>query len=151
MSLEATIAENTSAIRELIAALLKSPAAPEPSRGVAPAVMAAALDATDKAEKKKEVKPKAAAENPTTPSATTAPGSEAEASQPATTSAPTTAAPAAKVELVRVQQALMALSKAKGRDAVIEVLGRFGAPRGSDIDPADYPAALAAFEEAARG
>lgn len=124
MSLEVAIAENTAAIRDLIAALSKAPAIPaaEPKAEPAP-----------KAEKPKpelQLEPKVEEQKP-----------EPKAEEPK--------AAAAAVDYADVQAAILTLNRARGRDVVLEVLGRFNATKGPELDPADYEAALDALREEA--
>lgn len=121
MSLEATIQENTAAIRELIAAIAKG----LPVTGA----QVAAVVAEAPAEVAKEKPP--------------APKTEAKAETPA----PAEEAPKlATYEDVR--KAINDLAKAKGRDAVVGVLGQFGAAKGPDVKPEQYAAFVVAAHEA---
>lgn len=128
MSLEATIAENTAAIRDLIAALAKAPAGYVEVPDLAPAP-------APKTEKPKAEPAPAAAEKPK--------------AEPKTEPKPE--AKPAGVEYAEVQTAILALNKAKGRDVVLEVLGRFGATKGPELDQADWSMAIDALKAAANG
>lgn len=115
MSLEIAIQENTSALRELIAAISKG--IPTTSTQLA-AVIAEAPVKVEETGKAKE------------PEVTAA-------------SAPVTAT---IVDYEAVKKATLELSKAKGREATVAVLKRFGAEKAPDLKPeqyADYVAAAA--------
>lgn len=131
MSLELAITENTNAIRDLIAAI---------SNGLhaTPAQVAAVVkEAKPKAEKKQEaVKPEAAS-TPTTAEEPAALEAKAETSE---------AKPAATYD--DAAKAITSLAKAKGRDAAMAVLAKFGAAKLPDVKPEDFAAVIAASMEA---
>lgn len=134
MSLEATIQENTAAIRELIAKLTTGPAL----AGVAPA--------TPKADKPAPDRGRASAQAGPTPEQIKA------GAKPGVEPAPEAKTPAYE----DVSKAVLALAKDKGRDVAVEVLSRFEhkdkpgvkADNGKNLKPADYGAFIKAAAEA---
>ena len=124
MSLEQALADNTAAIRELIAAM--RPAAPATVTAVVQAITAPAADTS----KIVLIEPdeKAAPEVPYTMPAL----------QPreAVVEAP------AAIEYAQVAQAIIDSFKVD-RTKVIAALGKFGAKKGPELKPADYAAFLA--------
>lgn len=148
MSLEAAIAENTSAIRELIAALsagtaTQKTAAPEnPTRAAQPAShadtprtaeAAAAVAPTSKARRSEAAPPAAAAP---TPAEAADAGTAPDASAGATPS------------FDEVRTAMLGLGKVKGRAAVAEMLAEFGVTRLPEIKPDQYGAMAQAIAKA---
>ena len=129
MSLEQALAENTAAVRELIAALKNSPL---PVSFAEPVKVAAApVEEKPKAEAKKPVEKAVVTEpaaTPTTAEVSAAPESKASESEPAPS-------------LEEVTVAFKALVGTKGRDAAIELLAEFGAARLGEL-PADKYAAF---------
>jgi len=124
MSLEQALADNTAAIRELIAAM--RPAAPATVNAVAQAITAPAADTSKIVLVKKDEK--AAPEVPYVMPAL----------QPreAVVDAP------AAIEYAQVAQAIIDSFKVD-RAKVIAALGKFGAKKGPELKPADYAAFLA--------
>jgi hypothetical protein len=136
MSIEQALAENTSAIRELIAAL----------RAGIPTTAAQVAAVADEAP--------ALAQPEATP-ATEAPAAVSDAAEHGKTAAQAVKAldghankpaPAATYENARA--AMLSLSKEKGRDAVVAVLSAFGVQKLPDLEPEHYDALVAKVEEA---
>lgn len=115
MSLEAAIAENTAALKLLTEAI-------HAGRAAAAAKQAAPAPAGGAA-----LPPKAAAE----------------AAQREKPPAPPAAAGAAAITYDQVKTAVNALAKAKGRDAVIAALAKFGLAKATDAKPEQWPDLLA--------
>lgn len=152
MSLEATIQENTNAIRELIAALSRG--VPVAASTVAAVVEQAKTEPTadaakaDTKAKKTEVKTEKAAEAP-----------KAEESKPETLTQ-MTATEAVKALDGRANRpddaptyqatadAVTKLARTKGREAAVAVLTKFGAAKLPDVKPEQFAAVIAACEEA---
>lgn len=139
--LEQVIAENTNAIRDLIAALAKG--VPTTAAQVAAVVAEAPAEApaaTAKPEKKTTA-PKVTAEKPEPTTQMT--GAEAEkaldghANQPK--DAPT---------YQDAADAVTRLARTKGRDAAIAVLKQFDAAKLPDVKPGQFAAVIAACEKA---
>lgn len=132
MSLEATIQENTAALRDLIAVLAKG------ATPTAAQVEAVATEA--KAEKASAKKTQAAAtQELPTPTAS----DNSASSSPAT--------PAAEPELQATNPtyqdaagAITKLSRTKGRDAAVALLTKFGAAKLPDVKPEQFAAVIAA-------
>ncbi len=135
MSLEAVIEANTSAIRELIEAI---------KTGVPTTAAQVAAVATEATPAKSESKPakaeKAEATNITEP--------KTEAVKVGEKAAATTGQPAPSYK--EASEAIVALSKGKGRDAAVAVLNKFGVSKLPDLDPSRFAdiidAAKAALE-----
>jgi FtsZ-interacting cell division protein ZipA len=140
MSLEATIAENTAAIRELIAAISKG--IPTTAAQVA-AVVDEAPAAEKKTSTKKSTKPSMFDEQ------TEAPKSEQAAAtpEPKADAAPA-AAEAKAVTYADAAAAITKLSREKSRDAALAVLGKFGAAKLPEVKPEDFAAVIDAANEA---
>lgn len=153
MSIEQALAENTSAIRELIAAIKAG--VPTTAAQVAAVVTEAKAtpcaghDAeTAKAETKatktkKETAQATVANNgaSSTPENTSA-SADAAAQEPAAEDPATSAA--ASVSYEDVKKAIIKLSQAKGRDAVVATLAKFGANAGPQLKPEQYAEFIAA-------
>lgn len=124
MTLEAAIAENTSAIRELIAALANGTptTAAQVEKVVKEAKPAKATVATNGASSTQEPS------SPLAAAAAPEPAPAAETPQPG----------AASVTYEEVKKAIFALAGKKGRDAVVATLKTFGAEKGTDLKPAQY-------------
>lgn len=143
MSLEATIAENTAALRELISAIKAG--VPTTAAQVAAVVEQAPQQPTETAEARapEAARPTTKAKN--TPAAATAP-----APQPSTATdagASTDAAPALTYQ--DAATAVTNLAKAKGRDTAVAVLGKFGAAKLPDVKPEQFADVVKACKEAA--
>ena len=124
MSLEQALADNTAAIRELIAAM--RPAAPATVTAVVQAITAPAADTS----KIVLIEPdeKAAPEVPYT--------------MPALQPREVVAEAPAAIEYAQVAQAIIDSFKVD-RTKVIAALGKFGAKKGPELKPTDYAAFLA--------
>lgn len=120
MTLEAAIQENTSAIRELIAAISKG----VPTTTAQVAAVVAEAPKTDKSAK--------AVTEPEAPA-------KPETAAPATSQAASDSAPAASAPTYEeVKHAIVKLSGSKGRDAVVSLLSEFGAGKGPDLKPEQF-------------
>jgi hypothetical protein len=143
MSLEATIAENTAALRELIAAIKAG--VPTTAAQVAAVVEQATDKPTTpaKAEAPEAAKPTTKAKN--TQAAATAP-----APQPstATDAGASTDAAAPAPTYQDAAAAVTNLAKTKGRDAAVAVLTKFGAAKLPDVKPEQFADVIAACAEA---
>lgn len=138
MSLETVIAENTAAIRELIAALANG--VPTTNQQVQAVVEEAKAEKPAKAKKAEAPKQEAEPE----PAATPEPKAE-----PAAAAAE--AEPKAQAEASTYQDAASAitkLSRAKGRDAAVALLAQFGASKLPEVKPEQFADIIAAAEEA---
>lgn len=124
MSLEQALADNTAAIRELIAAM--RPAAPATVTAVVQAVTAPAADTSSII--LIEPEEKAAPEVPYT--------------MPALQPREVVVEAPAAIEYAQVAQAIIDSFKVD-RTKVIAALGKFGAKKGPELKPADYAAFLA--------
>ena len=140
MSLEATIQENTNAIRELIAAI---------KAGVPTTAAQVAAVVT-------EAKPTTAAKETTAKKTTPAEKAEPAPTQP-TAEAVAAAAPEKKDEpseqaatpnYQATADAVTKLARTKGRDAAVAVLTKFGAAKLPDVKPEQFAAIIAACEKA---
>ncbi|MBU0593340.1 MAG: hypothetical protein KKH74_06330 [Gammaproteobacteria bacterium] len=137
MSIEQALAENTSAIRELIAALSNG----IPTTGAQVDAVVAEAPAS-----KAEAKKPAAAEKPAPSSGTT--------SESAASSAPSASGePPVKLDYDAIKKPFLALVNKKGRDAAAKLLANFGVDAGkggklSDIPTEKYADVLAAIETA---
>lgn len=140
MSLEATIQENTNAIRELIAAI---------KAGVPTTAAQVAAVVT-------EAKPTQAAKESTAKKTTPAEKAEPAPTQP-TAEAVAAAAPEKKKKAEPSEQvatpnyqatadAVTELAREKGRDAAIAVLTKFGASKLPDVKPEQFAAVIAECE-----
>jgi hypothetical protein len=158
MSLEATIQENTNAIRELIAAIKSG--VPTTAAQVAAVVTEAKTTPcaghgaeTAKEEGKAKPEKETAAKN--------AAATEAAASTQSTAEAGADAAQEKKADnseasdkaaevpaYPSVVSAINKLAQGKGRDAAVAVLSKFGVTRGPELKPEQYAAVIAACEEA---
>lgn len=147
MSLEQTIADNTAAIRELIAAIKAgvptteaqvaavaaeaAPLSPQPSRASAKADQA-------------QVSNNSASSTPSAPS-------PAEAAAPPKT-APAADSPmatgAASVTYVQIAAAAQELMKTRGRDAFVAILQQYDAAKATDVKPERWPDFLLAIQTA---
>lgn len=128
MSLEQALAENTAAIRELIAALSTNPVAapaPAPEETRKPETVAVA----DAEPEKKKPEAKKETEKEKTP-------------EPAPENAPE------QPTYQETAAAITKLSRAKGREAAVAVLQSFGAEKLPEVDPSQFSAVLAAVQEA---
>ena len=145
MSLEATIAENTAALRDLIAAIGKG--IPTTHAQVAAVVAEAKPEATAK-------KPDGAAQTAETkPTATTAAAesSQSVAAETGMTAAQATEALNGHADAPTYQDAanaINALAKAKGRAAAVAVLAAFGAAKLPDVKPEQFADVIAAAQKA---
>jgi len=158
MSLEATIQENTNAIRELIAAIKAG--VPTTAAQVAAVVTEAKTTPCaghDAETAKEEGKP----EKETTAKKTTAAATEAAASTQSTAEAGAGAAQEKKADnseasnkaaevpaYTTVVSAINKLAQGKGRDAAVAVLSKFGVTRGPELKPEQYAAVIAECETA---
>ena len=147
MSLEATIAENTAALRDLIAAIGKG--IPTTHAQVAAVVAEAKPEATAK-------KPDGAAQTAETkPTATSAAAEQAAREAAAAAAAQATEAlnghadkPADAPTYQDAANAINALAKAKGRAAAVAVLAAFGAAKLPDVKPEQFADVIAAAQKA---
>lgn len=150
MSLEATIQENTNAIRELIAAISKG--MPVAASTVA-AVVEQGKTTTEKAVTTKKSDVKTASSQPGAEQKSEAPKGDAQGTaEPAadnTAPADGGAVNGTAATYSDAAAAVTALAKAKGRDAAVAVLKDFGAAKLPDIKPEDFAAVIAACEKAA--
>lgn len=129
MSIETLLADNTAAIRELIATLK------------AQAYVEASQPATTKpAPAKAEPKPKAETKPAPTPVVEDTPEAHA-----------TPADPETLVSLDEVKAAVLKLAATKGRDAAVGVLQSFGAAKAPELKPEQYAPALDALTKAMAG
>lgn len=142
MSLEATIQENTNAIRELIAAIQAG--VPTTAAQVAAVVTEAATDklaetVKEEAPAKKPTTAKKAEPAPTQPTAeaVAADAPEQKAEPSAQGAAPTYQATA---------DAVTSLARTKGREAAVAVLTKFGASKLPDVKPEQFAAVIAECE-----
>jgi hypothetical protein len=134
MSLESAIAENTAALRELIAQLAKG--LPTSAAQVAAVVEQSKVEeetfvSDTKAAKAAADKKAAAAKADAAKKA-----KDAEAAAAATPEPKDDDAPA--IELQQVIDVTLALGKAGKRDKLVELLGEFGAAKSSLLDPSDF-------------
>ena len=149
MSLEATIAENTAALRDLIAAIGKG--IPTTHAQVAAVVAEAKPEATAK-------KPDGAAPTAATPPIETTAAVESSQSVAAETGMPAAQAAEAlnghandDVAAPTYQDAanaINAVAKAKGRAAAVAVLAAFGAAKLPDVKPEQFADVIAAAQKA---
>jgi hypothetical protein len=141
MSLEAVIQENTNTMRELIAVwskLNKQAIAIDQSAAV-DTVVAAGTPVVAKPEKV------AKAETKTTKTETKA--SEPE-TKPVEAKTQPAAADAPAIAIADVNAAIIALAKAKGRDAAVAVLGTFGVAKAPELKAEQYADVVAAAKKA---
>ncbi|MFZ6767789.1 hypothetical protein ACO0LM_11965 [Undibacterium sp. Di26W] len=140
MSLETVIQENTTAINSLIALLSSGVIAA--SSG---AVETSAPPADTKPEATKKVKDKAAKTGESTNTSTDTANAKSDAATDKKQEAETgTDTPAIAYEVA--QKKILEAAKEKGREAVVELLGNFGATKGTDLKPAQYAPVIAAIE-----
>ena len=132
MSLEIALAENTAAIRELIAKLSSGPVIAQDVQAEKPAATTKATKAT-----KADPKPEAAPSSEPTPTAS-------DNSQPSSTESneasenvqsETTEQSTAQPTYEDAKAAVLNLGKVKGRQATLDVLSRFGAAKLPDVKP----------------
>lgn len=149
MTLEAAIAENTAAVRELIAQLRSGTALQQPTAEAIDANIKAlnAAQAQEAAAPKPTPAAKPAAPAPTPPTAE-APASapSPRANEPA--DPPSAEAHADAPDYAATARAINTLVKAKGRQAAVDVLASFKASTLKDVQPAQYAAVIAACEGA---
>lgn len=105
----------------------------------------AAKPAKAKPEPKVEAKPEAAEGNVAAASSAPAPqaASAASSTEPAQPAADTPA-----IAIAEVNAAIIALAKAKGRDAAVAVLGTFGVAKAPELKVEQYAAVVAAAKKA---
>lgn len=139
MTLEAAIAENTAAVRELIAQLRSGTALQQPSAEEIDANIKALNAAQEAAAPKPTPAAKPAAPAPTPPTA------EAPASAPSPKANEPADPPSAETpDYATTAKAVNALVKASGRQAAVDVLASFGAATLKDVQPSQYAAVIAA-------
>ncbi len=133
MSLENAIAENTAALKQLIAALNASAVA-----ATAAFIPGALVDlATD-----------AAASTPATTKPATKPAPVAKPVEAKATPAKADDETVA-IEYSQVSEAIMSMVRAKGKPAAVALLGEFNVTKGTDLKAEQYAAFLARAEELA--
>lgn len=140
MTLEAAIAENTAAVRELIAQLRSGTAPVQPSVEEIDANIKALNAAQEAAAPKPTPAAKPAAPAPTPPTAE----APASAPSPRANEPPSPPAAAEALDYATTAKAVNALVKASGRQAAVDVLASFGAATLKDVQPAQYAAVVAA-------
>ena len=142
MTLEAAIAENTAAVRELIAQLRSGTALQQPTAEAIDANIKAlnAAQAQEAAAPKPTPAAKPAAPAPTPPTAE----APASAPSPRANEPPSPPAAAEALDYATTAKAVNALVKASGRQAAVDVLASFGAATLKDVQPAQYAAVVAA-------
>lgn len=130
MSLEAVIQENTNTMRDLIAVWSKLNA------------QAKAIDKSDAVDTGTpvEAKPEKAAKAKAEPKVE-APVEQAAQPEPAAADAPA-------IAIADVNAAIIALAKAKGRDAAVAVLGTFGVAKAPELKVDQYADVVAATKKA---
>ena len=131
MSIEKLIAENTAALRELTAALLKHPV----QQDLPLAELRTELRTETQAvlqEAKAETK---AGKSKTTAPASSAPAPAVEETAPA---APATEQAASDIDLPKVVEVTLALGKAGKRAQLVELLEGYGVPKSSQLDPSQF-------------
>lgn len=130
--LETVIAENTVAIRDLIATIAKG-------LPTSAAQVAAVVDPAPKETTKKQVKAtvtnNGASSTPETPPFASA---DAAAQGPAPVADSPSAPGAVSVTYDDVKAAILKLSNVKGRDAVLALLKPFGAAKGPELKPEQF-------------
>lgn len=144
MSLEIALAENTAAIRELIAKL--STGAIIPQDAEKPAVTKTTKEATGTAKKD------AAQSSEPTPTVSDNSACSSTESQPADTNEkpePTEQSTAPTYEDAKT--AVLKLGKVKGRQATLDALSRFGASKLPDVKPESFADLIALVEEVIAG
>lgn len=137
MSLEATIQENTAALRDLIAVLANG-ATPTAAQ-VAAVVTEAKAEKVEKSAKKTQA---AATQESPTPTA-----SDNSASSLSATQEPDAAAPTYQ----DAAGAITKLSRTKGRDAAVALLTKFGAAKLPDVKPEQFAEVIQAATAAMEG
>jgi len=137
MSLEAVIQENTNTMRELIAvwSKLNKQAVAIDKSDAGDTVVAAGTPVVAKPEKAAKAKAEPKVEAPIEKAP------EPVAEQPAAADAPA-------IAVADVNAAIIALAKAKGRDAAVGVLGKFGVAKVPELKPEQYADVLAAVKAA---
>lgn len=134
MSLEIAIAENTAAIRELIAKLSTGAVIPQDTATDKPATTAKNTKA------KTDPKPDAAqSSEPTQTASDNSASSSTESNEASATEQPTYQEVAALITKV---------SRTVSREAAVELLDGFGAKRGPDLKPEQFADVVAACEKA---
>jgi len=138
MSLEAVIQENTNTMRELIAVWSKLNGAAKAidakvEAGDGVTITAAGKPVAEVKPTKTKAEPKVEAPIEKAP--------EPVAEQPAAADAPA-------IAVADVNAAIIALAKAKGRDAAVGVLGKFGVAKVPELKPEQYADVLAAVKAA---
>lgn len=128
MSLEQAIHENTAAIRDLIAAI---------SKGV-PVTPAQVQAVVQEAAPEKKSSPSEKSSDKVTKSQAVATAAEQVGSTPSETSAPASAPAAADITLADITTVVLALGKAGKRDALVKLLGEYGVPKASALDPSKF-------------
>jgi hypothetical protein len=156
MSLEQALADNTAAIRELIAAMSNGQvAAPKPAQAPAPASGPATAKAGAAPGKTAAAKTPAAASAETAPAAetaattpqeTVAEGKPAAAASAPATPAASTASSSAPVEYPVLQKAVFALA-GKSREAAAAVAASFGVKTFKELPADKWGEALGAVQE----
>lgn len=139
MSLEIALAENTAAIRELIAKLSTGAAIPQDAVVDKPADKPATTAKNTKATKT-DPKPDAAqSSEPTQTVSDNSASSSTESNEASATEQPTYQEVAALITKV---------SRTVSREAAVELLDGFGAKRGPDLKPEQFADVVAACEKA---
>jgi hypothetical protein len=147
MSLELAIEQNTSAIRELIAALLanKAPQVTEAVTGVVSGITEAEIAESAKptnAKKEHAEKPQATVGDNGASGTTTSSQSDA------ATNTGTTEATARVVQYPEVAKAITAYVATHGREATVKLLASFSVKTGKELKPEQYADVLAACSKA---
>ncbi|NYT44583.1 hypothetical protein H0A64_07050 [Alcaligenaceae bacterium] len=135
MSLEIALAENTAAIRELIAKLSTGATIPQDTQAEKPATTAKNTKATK-----------------TDPKSDAAPASEQ--TQPASDSSSSSSSESTatgNASYDDAKAAVLRLSKEKGREAAVDALSRFGVTKLPDLDKDSYGALVDLVEEVLAG
>lgn len=138
MSLEAVIAENTAALRELIAALANG-------LPTSAAQVAAVVKETKAEEDTSEADAAAAKKAKATKDAATAAAAKKADAKAAAEANTDDLAGGGEIVLQQVIDVTLALGKAGKRAELVELLGEFGAEKSSKLDPSDF----ASFHEKA--
>lgn len=147
MSLELALAENTAALKALLAHLQSGTLPRQPT----PEEVDANIKALNAQEPAADPKPTPAPEQKAAP-APTAPTAEAAATAPTPKAkpqpAPEPAAPADEApDYATTARAINDLVKARGRQAAVEVLAQFGAETLKAVKPEQFAAVIAACAE----
>lgn len=162
MSLEIALAENTAALRELLAHLKSGTTLKQPT----PEEVDANIKELNKAPKTQAAKGKNTSAGTTANAAPTPPTAEAgEGAAPAKTAEESVQSSAASAEAepqastaaaetppdyATTAKAVTDLVKAKGRDAAVAVLAEFGAANLKEVQPEQFAAVIAACAEASQ-